>query len=70
MKNSVKFILVLLFVSLTQSQSKIKLISNFPDAIFYKIVGNDIIKPALGSGSIVLKLKKKNLNKIKQTPSV
>jgi hypothetical protein len=57
MKNSVKSILAILLVSRTQSQSKIKLILNFPDFIFYKIVGNEIIEAALGS--IVLKLKKR-----------
>ena len=59
MKNSVKSILAILLVSRTQSQSKIKLILNFPDFIFYKILGNEIIEAALGSGSIVLKLKKR-----------
>ncbi|WP_298366697.1 hypothetical protein [uncultured Lutibacter sp.] len=60
------FTFIALFFCLTSiySQSKITLTANYPDATFYKVVGNEIIRPALGAGVIVLKLEKKELNKI------
>jgi hypothetical protein len=63
LKNYIFSILFLTF-SLSYSQSKITITANYTDATFYKVVGNDIIKPALGVGSIVLKLEKNELNKI------
>ena len=65
MKKNLAFLITLLSVTFIYSQSKITVTANFPDATFYKVIGENIIQPALGVGSIVLKLDKKDLNKIK-----
>lgn len=46
------------------SQSKINVTANFSDAQFFKLNGNTIVKPALGIGSIELKLEKREANRI------
>lgn len=65
MKKIFLFLIAFLCISITYSQSKITITANYPDATFYKVIGDQIIKPALGVGSIILKLDKKGLNKIK-----
>ncbi|MEX1384033.1 hypothetical protein, partial [Lutibacter sp.] len=59
------FLVAFLYFSIAYSQSKITITANYPDATFYKVIGDQTIKPALGVGSIILKLDKKGLNKIK-----
>ncbi|REE81857.1 hypothetical protein BX611_1397 [Lutibacter oceani] len=64
MKKNLAVLIAFLSISFIYSQSKITVTANYPDATFYKVIGEEIIKPALGVGSIVLKLDKKALNKI------
>jgi hypothetical protein len=65
MKNqSLTVVIFLLFINFIFSQSKIIVSANFPDAKIFKVVGNNIIEPAIGIGSVELKLNKNELNKI------
>jgi hypothetical protein len=65
MKKNLVFLIAVLCFSISYSQSKITITANYPDAEFYKMVGNDIVKPLLGTGTIELRLSKKETNKIK-----
>lgn len=64
MKQHLAVTICLLIFELALAQSKITISANFPDAQFYKMRGNTIIQPALGIGSIQLKLEKKEQNRI------
>jgi len=55
---------LLLIFSISFAQSKIIVTSNFPDAKIFKMAGNTKIEPALGVGSIELRLSKKERNRI------
>lgn len=54
-----------LLISYSYSQSKIKVTANYADAEIFKVIGNEVIRPSLGFGTIVLKLEKRGLNKIR-----
>lgn len=60
----ITLVLVLFCFNLTFSQKKITITANFPDAEFFKMQGTTVLRPALGVGSIELKLDKKDLNRI------
>ncbi len=64
-KSLISCLVVFLFFTISYSQSKIRVTVNYPDAEIFKVVGGEVLKPSLGFGSILLKLSKKSLNKIK-----
>ncbi|WP_456377847.1 PEGA domain-containing protein [Lutibacter sp.] len=65
MKKKLLFLISFLLISYSYSQSKIQVTANYADAEIFKVIGNEVVKPSLGFGSIVLKLNKKELNKIR-----
>lgn len=64
MKNNYFFLLALFLVTFSFAQSKIDVVANYQDAEIFKMSGNEILKPALGTGSVKLSLSSKESNKI------
>lgn len=65
--NFKKYVLIALLTIGIQSiyaQSKIVVTANFMDAEFFQMSGNTVLKPAIGKGSIQLKLDKEGVNRI------
>lgn len=64
MKNNYFFLLALFLVTFSFAQSKIDIVANYQDAEIFKMNGNEVLKPALGTGSVKLSLSSKESNKI------
>jgi len=63
-RNFVLFLIIGVTFSNSFAQSKIVVTSNFPDAKIFKMAGTTKIEPALGIGSVELRLSKKEMNRI------
>lgn len=64
MKKNYFFVVALFMATFSFSQSKIDVVANYQDAEIFKMVGDEILKPALGVGSARISLSSKESNKI------
>jgi len=57
-------VLISIFSTNLLFSQKIKITTNYSDAKIYKLAGNTVLKPAIGTGSVEIKLDKNSANKI------